>query len=1796
MKRAAYSILLGLIIVINAFGQSGTNENGADRTLRGSGRVNPSTLGMEIEIPLGNYPGRGINVPVNLSYSSKLWRMEVNNYEPQGNNPSNCRAINHPKYAEKSASGWTTSMGTPYIEYIGEDNIFKQNGKSSGETSCVPETPGNNPPNAYVRRVMLNLPSGETHELRMDDTVKVYPNNQNCADNDPNTLCDANDPSRPENWSGWYYAVDGSNIKYFEDRVNNVYFLQMPDGSRYEFVNNKSAFETANIRKAHTFIDRNGNFTSFNEPTTQYPNGYWTDTLGKPIGVPMGLNEPSQPTVQTYNMPGMTGTYKFSWKKLKGDTAADSGLTDFNLPLRHPGDNKYTQGEQPYPADTYLFQSKWESVVRNGSLGEYFNPVVLTEIELPTGEKYKFTYDIYGRIEQVVYPMGGKELFQFQLVPTLSVLERDDVSAQTNFGVTNRKVFYGNAPSNYYEWTYSAQYVAPKGYKVSIKNPDDTQVERFLHRGKDSSPLDQYGNFGYDEALAGMAYEERAFSSAGKIVSRKLIHWTKTELWTTGDVVPVAAHWHPRVTHEEIIGFDELGNGVSSTVKSEYQGDLNLRETPLMVNKTKQYAFVPIIASSSLSGGGNLFAPGEPPAPNPAPVPTPEPPTLLKTNETTYLQNDPNISQGVKDVYKNQNMIGLATASTSKDGAGTIVYRSEMAYDEIAYQVISTGSHSRWQNPNNSYRGNPTTSRVWDSGKGTVSNAAAYIATHAQFDNFGNQVKVWDAKGNMTETQFSATYGYAFPTQVTTAVPDPSGQNGSETAFVSSATFDPTNGLPLSTTNANGLETRIEYDPVTLRRKNTKTFYQYAQVGGVSETIYHDEPNNYWVKSRSQIDANRWAENITYLDGLGRAYKSEEVNSKGNIFVEKEFDADGRLYRVTNPFRNGEAKVWTTNIYDNASRVIEVVLPDGAKVKTDYGVSVAGVVGVTKQITDQAGKKRKGISDGLGRMVRVIEDPTGQNLATDYVFDTLGNLRKTIQGEQSRYFTYDSLGRLRFAKQPEQESNTSFNFTDPLTNNSSWSVKYEYDDNGNITNTMDARGVSVAGTYDNLNRLKLRNYSDDTPDVNFYYDGKGLPSVPNFAKGKTTRITNSVSETRYTSFDNLGRLLTHEQITDGKTYPTAYQYNLSGAITSETYPSGRVMTYNLDADGSLESLWGQKADQTSAKLYLNQISYNSSGNIERMRLGNGRWETAAYNNRQQIVQIGLGYSNNDKSLLKIDYAYGTNLENNGSLREQKINFYGLTNEIKQTYTYDDLNRLKSSTETVNAQVAWKQTFNYDRYGNRTLDAGNTTTLTQSVSQKIANPLINTADNRLQKDQDNDNISDYVYDKAGNLTVDAANQRFIYDAENRMKEYFHSTNQTNTPDAVYQYDGEGKRVKKVSGNNQTIFVYNSSGQLIAEYANPTASNPQVSYLTQDHLGSPRIITGNNGEVISRHDYMAFGADISETLGNVGNRATAQGYGKADQIRTQYTGYEHDDESGLDFAQARYYNSSHGRFTSVDPLTASASIKDPQTFNRYTYAMNSPYKFTDPLGLISSKPMKYKDADEDEIGTIAGDTIAPTEAIASGETKAEAEPPPPPPPPAPNAAPDELIAEALLAIANVKVVVPGGDDVEGTIELTPEMTEAITKALNDAFLAGDKVGAAAKVAGDKVILVGGVTGEESAVGPSLSLSDLGIQGSQSKYQEKNYEKAASAAIKMDLDELANNSGRAKTVAGALQNTEVTVVSSNSTVKKVEKLKATAEYGFWNAAVAKQVDLIYRRGVRMGYENTNAKPSLGPVVPKK
>jgi RHS repeat-associated protein len=141
------------------------------------------------------------------------------------------------------------------------------------------------------------------------------------------------------------------------------------------------------------------------------------------------------------------------------------------------------------------------------------------------------------------------------------------------------------------------------------------------------------------------------------------------------------------------------------------------------------------------------------------------------------------------------------------------------------------------------------------------------------------------------------------------------------------------------------------------------------------------------------------------------------------------------------------------------------------------------------------------------------------------------------------------------------------------------------------------------------------------------------------------------------------------------------------------------------------------------------------------------------------------------------------------------------------------------------------------------------------------------------------------------------------------------------------------------------VYDASGKMLAEYSIivEPPSTAKASYLTTDHLGSPRILTDANGQVISRRDFHPFGEEIITA-----QRTQGLGY-TADTIRKKFTSYERDIELDLDFAQARYYNFNHGRFTSSDPLLSSGRVEDPQTWNRYAYVLNNPLYYIDPDGL-------------------------------------------------------------------------------------------------------------------------------------------------------------------------------------------------------------------------------------------------------
>ena len=468
--------------------------------------------------------------------------------------------------------------------------------------------------------------------------------------------------------------------------------------------------------------------------------------------------------------------------------------------------------------------------------------------------------------------------------------------------------------------------------------------------------------------------------------------------------------------------------------------------------------------------------------------------------------------------------------------------------------------------------------------------------------------------------------------------------------------------MPLTVTDEFGQTTKTEYNDALLRP--TKVF-GLNFTAPITETIYDD--TNLWVKVRGQIDASNWTEATAFADGLGRTIKTQAKDSQGDVFVETKYDQMGRVKQVSNPYRAGETLLWSKPRYDELGRAVESFAPaidgqTGASLGiTSYSIStVANYIGTAVTATDASGRKSRSITNALGQLTRVDEATgtggtadadlgtlTNPTQPTYYSYSPLGKMVKVEQGGQTRYFKYDSLGRLIRVRQPEQQINTALNLADSYNTSGQWTAAFSYDVFGNVLTATDAKGVTITNSYDKASRVKTRSYSGEpsgqtTLSVSFYYDGKGLASQqsPNYAKGKLTKVTSSVSESRYTLFDNLGRITQSQQITDGQTYTSGYQYNLSGALIQETYPSGRVVKNEFEADGDLARIFGKANASATEKTYANGFSYTADGKIQRLRLGNGRWESAKFNERLQVTELALGASNGNGGLWKLNYEYG----------------------------------------------------------------------------------------------------------------------------------------------------------------------------------------------------------------------------------------------------------------------------------------------------------------------------------------------------------------------------------------------------------------------------------------------------------------------------------------------------------------------------------------------------------------------------
>ncbi|MRJ42456.1 MULTISPECIES: RHS repeat-associated core domain-containing protein, partial [unclassified Idiomarina] len=209
-------------------------------------------------------------------------------------------------------------------------------------------------------------------------------------------------------------------------------------------------------------------------------------------------------------------------------------------------------------------------------------------------------------------------------------------------------------------------------------------------------------------------------------------------------------------------------------------------------------------------------------------------------------------------------------------------------------------------------------------------------------------------------------------------------------------------------------------------------------------------------------------------------------------------------------------------------------------------------------------------------------------------------------------------------------------------------------------------------------------------------------------------------------------------------------------------------------------------------------------------------------------------------------------------------------------------------------------------------------------------------------------------KAGNASVD-------YDALGNITNNSHvemSYNLANQMTAAlgksYTYDGHNRRVKVAGDGDTRYYLYSQSGQLLLSEDNGVQTNyiylgnrliaedrqATTTFIHTDRLGSPVARTNSAGRVESRRHYQPFGDTYEAPSDDIG-----------------YTGHKYDNDSGLSYMQARYYDPVIGRFYSNDPVGFDPNNID--SFGRYTYGNNNPYKYNDPDGRTAHPVIELPD---------------------------------------------------------------------------------------------------------------------------------------------------------------------------------------------------------------------------------------------
>ncbi|HEX8459226.1 MAG TPA: NPCBM/NEW2 domain-containing protein [Pyrinomonadaceae bacterium] len=1380
--------------------------------------ISTSGGNLSLSVPLGGLPaGRGgLKASVNLVYNSKLWdTYQETTYGSSG------------QVYDQTWMQLSTDGGWRFAFKYELDIDFKY--LNGGLDLCDPnlEDAGR-----QVVKLMITLPDGSRHALRLDgrsadgDYADVRPDGIHHCQNTP-----------VEFGTLTYFSHDGSFLRLDvehdsgNDWTNNPWTLYLPDGGRV------TGGDPVNTPQR--IYDRNNNYIevikTFSDPSY---GGHDTDRITDQLGRSIVVEYSSAPNQDTIHARGAYNEL-LTWNVL---------YTTINV-------NK-----------TYLTVGS----PNNRQLAQAIK--VVSQITLPSQAgslSYNFGYNAntaspsygWGELSSITLPSGAKASYIYRLDGINSVYSKNAVANNP----TSKSLVYrpeydlaSNAlPSNTACNTQTESCITEVSTYAFAFNTNWELLDTTI-TAPDGGVSRDYFN---QDALDGRNYKTER--PDGTVIERR---WQNNTPRTTGPIYlnPTLAGTkiNPYVKSEYTSIRDAAGNLTKTAIK-EYSQDKNGN-----VTEVKEYDWVSYTSVQRDTSGRPYGVGGA---------------TPKRVTTTAYYNPTPDASDSTTadtDTYHLANtsrLHGLAQATEVKDASSVTRSRTEFYYDNtsaVGYVATTIG--------------NLTSQKMWDSVKGAYSNpltSTNSVSTSTQYNSYGSPTLSTDARGTQTQLTYGAVNGYSglYPTTTKVAY-------GTTAEQVITREYDFYTGAVTRETDPNGVATATTYDafgrPTLVKAAEGITAKETR-----TATAYSDVYRRVIVRSDLSSIGDAKLVSIQHHDQLGRvrlsrqlenAATQSETDETTGIKVQTRYLYSGQnsYTVVSNPYRASSSSAastessmgWARSKSDNGGRTLETQTFSGATLPAPWGGNTGSTGTVTTAydgefttVTDQSTRARRSMTNGMGQLARVDEPHsttgslgpiTSPVQPTSYTYDALGNLTGVAQDTQTRTFNYSSLSRLTSATNPE-----------------SGTVSYTYDDGGNLLTKTDARPITITYTYDALSRNSTVDYSNTTvnPDIERYYDN---PTTGMYGRGRywydykggNYSAGSEVEHRAVDAYDALGRPLTQRQhfktggVWSGA-YTTSRTYTRSGSLQTQTLPSGHTVSYAYDTVGRLQNFTGNLGDGAT-RTYATGIGYDPSGRLQQeqfgtqtalhhklhynvrgqlndIRLSTVAWATDQWNwNRGAIINY---YAQNDLSATTNEARALSGPDNNGNVilqqhwipNDDQISGYQW---MSQYYTYDALNRITSVTEQANgATNTGAQAYDYDRWGNRTIKASGTWGTGINNKQFTVNAATN------QLGVPSTQTGTMTYDAAGNLTDDTytgAGTR-TFDAENRMTAAVIGINSS----AAYNYDADGRRVRRSTPNGTVWQIYGFDGELLAEYAaSGAASAPQKEY---GYRGGELLVTAEGG---------------------------------------------------------------------------------------------------------------------------------------------------------------------------------------------------------------------------------------------------------------------------------------------------------------------------------------------------------------